>query len=475
MGTDNKIDACYMTQAQNLFKKLGLNPKGVKVKEEAMQLFSGLSFGASKYLYIETLDTDKDGNISVLELAGMYERADKKGRSGKLVLDNAHKKDGITDKTEITSDFVQYGAIPYLLSEAKKYSPEKYAQIEQRLKMGTFSITGEKDYNMLEQKQEGKNLASLVSVATGNYESLTLFAPNFKKMFFENLAQGKVPEYKVMPEVKGVAVVQDELKKVATAGSQINEKEKTYSIDNPQKVIINESQHPVSKLEYPTNPSLQTLDADPLEKTAAWEICKKVLTPQQLEDYYKDILTTVNDKEKFARYAQDLGAKINQTLNINPSLVVTDKKLEDKAGFYDPEKNEVTLSSASLKDLQASLESAGVAQDKIKQELLRWSVEMISHEYLHAAQYAFTKKPPQNATKEEMAVIDKYAKNFKEYLDSSDSIALYGSSDEYAKQPIEKSTNDLMVDIDQHIKNWLENKKSKPLLTKTLKHAKQGV
>lgn len=462
MGTDNKIDACYMTQAQNLFKKLKLNPKGVKIKEEAMQLFSTLPFGASKYAYIESIDTDKDGNISVQELASVFQRADKEGYSSKLAYNNALKDDRITNITELSSDFAQHSALPFLLNEAKKHSPEKYSQIEQKLKTGTFSITGEQDYNLLHKEQDGINRTNMISEATRSYENLALFTPGFKKMFFEHLASGNVAQYDTGNKGKELTVKQDRVNTTHLNETEILQTETTYPIDNPQKTISVSKPRPVSKLQYTPPKNLpQSLEADPIEKLIAKEICEKVLTPEQVKKYEKDILKTTKDKKSFTQFAENLGAKINQTLKIKPSLSITNEKFKEKGGFYDNEKNEIVLSYPAVAPLQKSIESMGVPNKVVKQILLKTTIGIIAHEYGHAAQYAFIKNSPKKATPEENIAIAKYKQNFNEYLYPTDAITLYGSMDKYMTQPIENSSLNLMLDIKKHINKILKNKKNK--------------
>jgi hypothetical protein len=419
MGTDNKIDACYLAQAQNKFKQLKLNQKGVKVKEEAMQLFSALPFGASKYSYIESIDTNKDGSISVIEYAKFLQRAGKEALSGQLHYDKTKKNDGKVSETEIWSDFAQYGATPFLLGEAKKFSPEKYAQIEQRLKTGTFAVTGERDDNLFREKLDGANLVTAISKATQEYETIEVLFPNVKKPFFDKLAKGEVLKF-VMP-------------------------------------------------------SSTMLDTDSFEKKAAQEICKNAFSDEKLEGYYKDILDTVDDKQKFSRFTKSLGEDIKNVLKVNPSIAITDEKFEEQIGFYDEDKNQITISSPYFTSLKESMKNKGDSEDEIKQELLRATLEVVSHEYLHAAQYVFIKNPPTNATPEELAVLTRWRKNLDNYLTISDSKKLYGSKNEYAKQPAEKSAYNLMIDIDMYLQKWFDNRKDKKILTlKQENHASKG-
>lgn len=465
MGTDNRIDACYTAQAQNLFKKLKLNQNGVKVNEEAYQLFTWLRTGASKYLYMNSVDTDKDGSISAKEYAVILQRADKESRSGKLTSDRMQKNDGKADGMELLSDFAQHGAIPYLLNEAKKYTPTKYAQIEQRLKNGNFIVTREKDYNLLQEKQDGVNLATMISNALTQYEDINIMMSKFgkfKKIFFEKLAQGEVPKYEVATGGSGVNVTQDYLTEFNPPNGQVSEKTKKYSLDNMQNPTSSDP-NPVSKIKYAV-PDTETLDEDSLEKAAVKEICKKVLTAGQLEGYSRNITEIIKDKQKFSQFVSTLGSNVDKVLKTGASLIVTDEKFDDRAGFYERDKNRITISHPYFTRLQESLDALGVPEEKIKQSLLKETVEIVAHEYWHAAQYAFTKNPPQKATPQELVTIAKYKKNFEGTLDPTDSITLHGSADKYATQPLEKSAFDLMADIDEHINTWQDNRKSLRLL-----------
>lgn len=478
MGTDNKIDACYMTQAQNLFKKLKLDPKGVSVKLEAMQLFSSLHFCESKYSYIESVDTNKDSLISVQELASVFQRADKEGRSGKLAYDNTQKNDGITDKTELLSDFVQHGAIPYLLSETKKHAPEAFPKIKERLTKGVFSITGEQDYNLRHNEQYGINLTTMVSEATNKYESLIFLAPNFKKMFFDNLASGIIAQYDVEANGKELKVKQDQVNVTRLGETEILQTETAYAIDNPQKPITTSKPYPVPKLKYAIPKTLlERFKSDSFENFVATTIREKVLTPQQVKKYEKEFSKALKDKESFTQFTQNLGAKINQALGINPSLFITNEDFKDKAGHYDSAKKEVVISYPKIPSLQKSLESVGVPDEKIKRELFDYTIGLMVHEYGHAAQYAFIENPPQSPTPEEKTIIADYRQNSKEFLFPKDSETLYGSIDKYMTQPLENNSFGLMIDTKNHTNKILKNNSDKQLSTKTRSacKTKQGV
>lgn len=479
MGTENRIDACYMAQAQNLFKQLGLDPKGVKAKKEAMPLFNSIPFGASKDNYIKSIDTNKDGFISSKEYAAMLKRANDESHSANSPQDKFDKNDGITDERELLSDFVQHGAIPYLLSEAKKNSPQNYKKVEENLRNGTFTLSGDSEYNIkniFKTKVNGSDHVSAIIYTLVPYQALTELFPKYKGHFFDKLAQGVVQKQQ-MTSGEQVTFTQNLPDKDFFSTGQILEQKEVFAENNPQKPISISRPSPILKFGYTLPKEPDHIDSDPLETVMAQKICQKVLTAQNLETYEKTILQSVRNPKKFTRFTQTLGEEIQKALETNVSQEISDKHFINKGAFYSDKTKTITFSQSGFEDFYRSLQSVGVPKNKIKQKLLLEIIKQIAHEYGHAAQYDFIKNPPKNATPEQLALIEKYEKNNKEYLDTTDSIILYGSIERYASQPMEASPHKLEIDIEEHFNKWNKSRKNKPLLTKTksARHTKQGV
>lgn len=432
MGTDNTINQRYVAQARNVFEKLGLNSKGkgVKVNEEAMQLFGTLHFGASKYEYVKSTDTNNDGHVSVNELAEVLGRAAKENSFGFVASDKKKKDDDAAVQTALLSDFLQHGATSYLLGEAKKVNPAKYAQVEQRLKDGTFTISGEYSDNLFREKQDGTRLATAISKTIQEYETLETISPKLKGAFFDKLANGEALAFLM--------------------------------------------------------PSSKTRDTDSFEKKLAQGLCQNVFTKEKLDGYEKEILANLNDRQKFSQFITRMGAEVQKQTNlqleteVKTPIFVIDEKFEDRIAGFDWTKNEIQISYPVLISVRDEMKSKGASAEEIGQELIRQIIEVVPHEYLHAGQYAKAKKPFKTATPEQLAVAESWGKNFDNYLYVSDSIKQYGSISAYAKQPIERSANNLMTDIDRYYQKYRADKKvvkapDKHILAKQETPAKQGV
>lgn len=477
MGTDNKIDACYMTQAQNMFKKLGLNPKGVKNNLEAMQLFSSLYFDSqSKELYISDIDTDKNGSVSLKEYAAMLQRARVETQRENPSLD---KKDEKVGESELLSDFMLHGAIPYLLSEAKKYSPQNYAKIEEKLRNGTFTISGSTTKNLLKTKVKGFDHTMAIDYTLIPYQTLSVFYPKFKKHFFDKLAQGEVTQYQMTRDDKQIVVIQDKPSTNIFATGEVLEQKEIYAIDNPQNPISISQPSAVPKMNYVAPKELEQVNSDPFEKRIAQEICQKVLTPQFIDEHSKNVQKIIKNKRDFAQFTQTLGEEIQKVLQTNVSQEVSDKNFVDKVAFYDDETKKITVSYPKFENFYDLFQRKETPKDKIKQKLFAAITETIAHEYMHAAQFACIKNPPKNATPEELAMRAKYKKNSEGYLNAADSVTLYGSFVKYFSQPLEIGPKILEADIEEHIDDYFNNNKKPKLLTRSLQskqknHAKQG-
>lgn len=402
MGTDNRVRPCYIRQVQNSPNAPESKSKGLRVNDQALRFFDTLPEGPSKSFYVKSLDADGDGFLSVNELAAAYQRADINGNQerdewGGISL----RDDGKTTHDELMNAFALDGAIPYLLSKAKEANPEKYAQIEQRLKTGTFTTTEEFDDNFFREKQRGGQLVSSVIRAVKEYENLEKVSPDKKGLFFDRLAKGEALDF--------------------------------------------------------LRPASKEREAYSFENNAAQRLCKNVFTREKREGYRAMILNVIKDRQTFSQFATAMGEEVQREISlelkteVKTPIIITDEKFEDKIAYYDWRKNEIALSRPILTSLRDSMKSKGDSDDKIKRELVRQIIEVIPHEYLHAGQYAAVKNPPKDATPEQLAVIKKWANNFANYLDISESKKRYGSTKEYAQQPIEDSAFHLMWDIDKYL------------------------
>lgn len=431
MGLNNRIEPCYVRQVLNSPNAPEPKSKGLSVNNEALKFFDTLPDGSSKLFYVKSLDTNGDDFLDENELANGYKRSDKNSNQerdewGGISL----RDDGKTTNDELLNDFALHGAIPYLLSETKKFNPEKYTQIEQRLRTGTFTTTEEFDDNFFREKQSGGRLVSSVIKAVQEYENLEKVSPDKKGLFFDKLAKGEALDFLRLASVEREA----------------------YS----------------------------------LEHKIAQKLCKNVFTKEKLEDYRANILDIVKDRQTFSQFATAMGEKVQKEVNlvlkteVKASIIVTDEKFEDKIAHCDYEKKEITISRPSFTSLQESMKKKGDSDDKVKWEFVRQITEVIPHEYLHAGQYAVAKNPPKNASPEQLAVIKKWENNFANYLDISESKKRYGSTKKYAQQPIEDSAYHLMWDIDKYLQREFPNTETiKPPkeinVAKRKAHTKQGV
>lgn len=462
MGKNNRIDACYMTQAQNLFKQLGIQGKGKKV-ENASSLFGALNFlddyDSSKKAYFKEIDTDKDNFISEKEFAYVLQRADKQGRTGDNINDKNGRNNQVVDAFDLNCDFAKNGARKFLLDEAKKQNPEKYQQIKERLMKGNFTVTGragESEINLLQQPTDGKDLAAELNEAVKRYEGIGFSIKDNKQQaiaarkFLDRLADGQIVSYDVDSEKKTITFFEDKVNH-----ELILRKEQSFDLVNPQNL-----QEPKGFLvgRATINSPEETLDKDFLEKTAAKAICDQVLA-EQLRDIDNNILEAIDNPQNFSALVQKLSSGIKKTLGVKTSVSISDNVEKNGTGFYNRETDEIEISYSQFKSYKDHLEKTGTLTEKLKQQLVKHIIGTITHEYWHSKQNTLTTTTPAGATPQEIAIIKKYSENNMHYLTFQRSLKFFGSTDKYTQQPKEKSAFDMETDIYTFIDKWYANKK----------------
>lgn len=493
MGINNSIDACYLEQAKNLFKQLKAGKDGVSL-DHADDLLSAseviLFSQEAKNRYIENINTDKNKFISVEEFARVLQRADQQGRTGNVFTDNLGRNNKVVDDSDLECDFAKNAALPFLLSEAKKYCPEKYAQIERNLRNGTFTITGgfnhdthrDDDINLMKNSLSGYRYADAVVKANQAYELLKGYAQhiapnaNVQKLFFEKLASGEVSLYDLDSEKRTLSLMQDGIfsNKPTSDGRKnlkVSHYEETYNLDNLQATpstnwfsrrLINLVQGAFKTrtgMNY-RDPAKGTIGNDPIEKATVKKLLSEVLTDDQLKYYNDNILQAVDDPKKFAELSAKLGASIRKSMNLHGiNQVISDAQTDGTLGYYVSQNKSITLYRSSLKVIKDGIEKTGATPDLVKQELMRRFISTVAHEYFHAKQDALTVNPPVHATPQEKAIIAIYKESFDNYTDSDDDIQIFGTIKENIDQPVEKSAHNLTLDVDNYIDNWFAHKK----------------
>lgn len=404
MELDNKVETCYMRQVKRNIFSPKPNSKGLRVNDEALVFFQDLPSGcpSSKLFYIKSLDTDGDGFLSLKEIAAAYQRADKNGNEERddLGYISSIRDDCMSSKVESLNDFALHGAGPYLLSEAKKVNPAIYAQIEEKLKTGTFTITEELDDNPFRKKQRGDKLASSIIRATEEYEHLEKVSPDKKEVFFERLARGKALNF---------------LRTTA-------EEPKEYSF----------------------------------EDEAIRNLCQKVFTSEKIKDYKSKILDIINDKQRLAKFLATVGEEIQNELKVKTTIVVSEKALEDNAAANFESKNKrINFSYPEL--IRVLNLNKGRSEDTIKNEMVKYIIfSILTHEYWHSEQFAMIENPPKNATPKQLATIQAWRQNSNNFITISKSMKSCGSLKDYATQPIEDSANHFNEEAERYFEQWLK-------------------
>lgn len=451
MSVNEKIDACYVTQAQNLFKKSNADSSGIKI-EQAGSLFNAINLDTayrdSKDTYLRGVDANNDGSISVEELASVLQRADK--QKATVAYDTRTRNNQVTNSVELNCDFAKNGALPFLLSEAKTKDPEKYEQIKKRLETGAFTVTGtnrSQDINLLQKQTDGSNYAGVMNETARRYEFLKdVPNSNVSKIFLDKLAQGQVPKYEITPDGKIT------FKEHNYKDNSVSETEETYNLRNAEKPISAKTA-PAESLTY-KQPKKISLDKDPLGNAASEKINKEVLTDEQLKYYDDHILEAVDDPQKFCELTEKLSADMKKAYNVNTSHITITEDVGSLAGGYNQKIDKVIIPYSTYTSMKDGLEKAGVPKEKMQQELAKALVGTIAHEYWHAKQIDLTKNPPSNASPEELANIAAFKDNSENYLSGFYNFKMSGSGKDYTEQPLEKSAYELEASVDKHIDDW---------------------
>ncbi len=457
----NEIDASYLAQAQNVLKRENATPEGVKV-EQAASLFSAIKLDASPYkgskvAYIKSADTDGNGYISEKELASVFQRADKEGRTGDCTHDKIDRNNQVTDADDITCDFAKHGSIPYLLEEAKAKDPEKYEQIKQKLTTGSFTITGDKYYNLFEKQTDGREYANAVNDIVKRYEALDEASDSkASKLFLDKLVEGQVAAYDIDSQNR-VTFVERSYKDNGTLKDCILDKQEVYDLDHTETPISRQTTFLTTYNYEP--PKTSSLEKDPFEITTAQKINTEILTDEKMEYYNEHILEAIDDPKKFAEFIQVVGKDMKTSMNVTSDSVVAKRDMGKSIGVFNARDNLVEISYKAAKAKKEALEQAGVPKEKMKQELTRRTVCLMAHEYFHAKQWDMIHHPPENLSPEERIALDELMENnSKNHLAPMASREIFGSDKEYIFQPIERGAYDLEVDVQAHMDDWYARK-----------------
>lgn len=431
MELNNRVESCYMRQAQ--FSS-GLSPKdkGLRVNGEALQLFDNLPNEASKLFYVNSLDTNGDGFLSLKELAAAYQRADKNGNQERNEWGGISLRDnGKTTKDEVLNDFALHGAGPYLLREAKKVNPEKYAQVEQRLKSGTFTVTGEYNDNLLKKPLSGNRLGKQITEAVREYENLERVFPEERKSFFNKLAEGEA-----------------------------------VGLVNP---------FPKKNVSFPiTLENLAQKDnaSDPITKKIAQKLCEEVFTQEKVKNYSNNVLDAVKNPQKLSAFLTTIGNDINKTLALSTTTTVKNKQ-SIELGKYTWSSDKISTFYPKIKEKEESLTKNNTPEPIKRQELLSFVLsKIVSHEYMHAVQNDVSHKPPSNLSFRELMIRDAWIqnRNYGNYYTCNDITNC--DYNRYAKQPLEKSALNLEKDVEQHLKYLFAEEKRLEALAQNSRQAK---
>lgn len=464
MATDNKIEACYLEQARNLYNRIKpeqRTPKGVPL-QNAASLFSviGLDtkdFKQSGAVYLKKVDADGDGSISVEELATVLQRADKESfKDSRFPLDIKARNDQIAESQEIQEDFNKYGAIPYLLAEAKAQTPKLFPKIESRLRMGDFTVTGEKpdeDTNLYRESVNGVFHTNSVRRTTLRYDVLAQKAPTLKKAFLSSLADKQVPFYDME--------IDENTNNIVFNTRQLDEKRRPYpkiemfiredgtslgAMPGPK-----ESESILSKIPQLTDvPSVFDVYKDPKAEETAKKVCKEVITAKNLEFIDENILEAIDNPQKLEALVKKFEKPMQKIYDVSTTMIITETD-EDYAGAYDPENNKIKVNYKGIQEGKKGLEEAGVSKNKIKDYLTNHFFEILTHEYWHANEDVAGKLQFQ----------DDFLKKYwldNGYIRYADSIRAFGDASRYSEQPSEKSSYLVNSIVDKHIRQWYANK-----------------
>lgn len=456
MGTDNRIEPCYLEQAQNFYRLRGLNPNGETYKKFSAALFAG-QYTNEASVYWQAIDTDKSKSITPEKLARAFQRADQKSFvDSKDPYDLGYTNDKICDKDEMTADIVKYGMIPYLLQEAKKNtSPEKYQQIAERLKTGAFTITGEKrkdDINLLKSETTGRSYPNNILWVDYRYEELAKKTPGLRQLFWDKLASGQVPFFKKLPSEE-VIVSEDKVK----GYGDIYSTSETVDKNGALKMSTEDSTgHDTVSAHMPFNYS--PVDRGrPYEDSLAEKEVKKfntqVLTNENLEYFDSHILEALDSPEKLAKFIK-IAEKPSQTAFELRTKMFVDKDRTDVAGEYQPIDDKILIAYKYLTEHKTMLQRGGVPEDKTKEALLCELFDTIIHEYYHPKQYDYIDNPPKNLSPTEEKMIRKYEDSHKYDIDCDGNIMIHGDMRQCHAQPSEQSPNLVGLRVRSHIKQW---------------------
>lgn len=459
----NEIDASYLAQAQNVLKRENASPDGVKV-EQAASLFSAIKLDSSQYkgskvAYIKSADTDHNGYISEKELASVFQRADKEGRTGDCAHDKIDRNNQVTDADDLNCDFAKHGSIPYLLEEAKAKDPEKYEQIKAKLTTGAFTITGDKYYNLFEKQTDGREYAIAVNDVVKRYEALDAASDSkASKLFLDKLAEGQVPAYEIDSQQR-ITFTERSYKDSGTLKDFILEKVEVYDLNHTETPVNTQTTF-ITTYNY-APPKTSSLEKDPFESATAKKINTEILTDERLEYYNEHILEAIDDPKKFEKFIEEVGTDMKDSMNVTAAPVVAKKDMGKTIGVYNARDNQVMISYQAAKAKKEALEQAGVPKEQMKQELARRTICLMAHEYFHAKQWNMIHHPPENLTPEEKIALDELIENdSKNHLRPDTSIEVFGSGKEYTLQPIEKGAYDLEIDVQAHIDDWYAKRNS---------------
>lgn len=457
MATDNKIEACYLEQARNLYNRIKpeqRTPKGVPL-QNAASLFSIIEldskyFKQSGAIYLKKVDADGNGAISVEELATVLQRADKESfKDSRYPLDIQAKNDQIADKWEIQEDFNKYGGVPYLLTEAKAQTPKLLPKIENRLKMGDFTVTGEKsedDSNLFKENVNGVFYTKAIRRATLRYDILAQQAPAMKKAFLSSLADKQVPFYDME--------IDENTNNIVFNTRQLDDKATPFP---KVEMFIREDGTSLGAMPGPkesesirdiipgitSRPVIGRVYKDPEAEAAAKKVCEDVITETNLQYVNKSILEALDNPQKFEALVKKFEKPMQKAYGVNTSMVLT-KENEDFAGQY--HNHQIQINHKGILEYKKELEKTGVSKDKIREFFTHKFFIILTHEYWHAKSDDLGRRELQGDNAE------------NDYISYEDSIRVFGDASRFSEQPSEKSSFLVNSIVDKHIRQLRKQK-----------------
>lgn len=455
--TTDKIEACYLEQARNLYNRIKpeqQTAKGVPL-QNAASLFSTIQldsqyFEHARQIYLKGIDTNGDGTISIDELATVLQRADKESfKNSTDPISIGTRNDKIADAYEILSDITTHGVIPFMLKEAKsKTTPEQYKKIEKRIKTGAFTITsktGEEDVNLLKRPTKDTGYVDAITNAYFRYEKLIKNLPQLKQVFWNKLTQGQVPSFNPDNDT------------VTFKSAEVNDNNKTYtylemfnrkdgkSLLTMTSSIGSESLSDKIAITYDP-PLVGDVYKDPLAEAAKQKIIKEVLTDENLQYVDEHILNAIDNPQKLAQLIKKIEKLMQKALGLNTTMYVEEKETYFSGG-HDKENNRIAIAFKNIEGLKNSYEELGISKDKMKKALVANIFKTISHEYWHAGENLAIKNSQHPMAKE-------YKENYKHYLINTESIRIFGDTRQYYEQPVEKGSYIVEMGVDNYIKQW---------------------